>query len=89
MPLVSSAKDHNNEAAAWAFVGAILFEVGSYLMLVESLNTGHGRLFGPSIESLLEGNEHGDKRVRSSEGERFYWMYVGHSSSLVSIVNLC
>lgn len=46
-------------------------------MLVESLNTGHNKLFGPSIESLLEGNQHGDKRVGLSEGEKFYWMYVG------------
>ena len=77
MPLVSSAKQYETQAAGWAFVGGTLFEIGSYLMLVESLNTGHGQLFGRSLESLLEGGSHADELVKSPDGETFHWMYVG------------
>ena len=37
-----------------AFVGGTAFEVGSYLMVVEALNTGHEQLFGPALWGLLE-----------------------------------
>lgn len=73
MPLAApSVPQRESQAAAWAFVGGTLFEVGSYLMLVESLNTGHGQLFGPSVESFFEGKPGGEKRV--GDGEKFVWM---------------
>lgn len=84
MPLVSTtAKAHEYQAAAWAFVGGTLFEVGSYLMLVEALNTGHTQLFGPEVESLIhemEGKERngidgdGENGGRRKNKERFRWM---------------
>ena len=55
-------------AAAWAFVGGSFFNVGGYLMFVESLNTGHGDLFGPSLESLV-----GKGGIKTNESEKFYW----------------
>ncbi|KAJ3548916.1 hypothetical protein NM688_g5233 [Phlebia brevispora] len=45
---------HGNAAAAIAFVGGTLFEVGSYLMYVESLNTGHEELFGEELLGFVE-----------------------------------
>lgn len=84
MPLVSTtSKAHEYQAAAWAFVGGTLFELGSYLMLVEALNTGHTQLFGPEVESLLhemEGKERngidgdGENGGRRKNKERFRWM---------------
>ncbi|KAI0828527.1 hypothetical protein BC628DRAFT_1363072 [Trametes gibbosa] len=53
LPLVGIGSA-NFTASAWsAFVGGTLFEVGSYLMYVEALNTGHGELFGPALRELL------------------------------------
>ena len=47
-----------------AFVGGTLFEIGSYLMYVESLNTGHEELFGEELLGLVEGKS----SARSSAG---------------------
>ncbi|OSC98858.1 hypothetical protein PYCCODRAFT_1396225 [Trametes coccinea BRFM310] len=53
LPLVNAGTD-DFPAAAWsAFVGGTLFEIGSYLMYVEALNTGHEQLFGPALRELL------------------------------------
>ncbi|OJT06014.1 hypothetical protein TRAPUB_3201 [Trametes pubescens] len=44
----------NFPASAWsAFAGGTLFEIGSYLMFVEALNTGHDELFGPAVRELV------------------------------------
>ncbi|CDO76411.1 hypothetical protein BN946_scf184937.g25 [Trametes cinnabarina] len=60
LPLVNAGSD-NFPASAWsAFVGGTLFEIGSYLMYVEALNTGHEQLFGPALRELLE---HGNGTV--------------------------
>ncbi|KAF8318162.1 hypothetical protein DL93DRAFT_2076157 [Clavulina sp. PMI_390] len=56
------------EAAAWAFVGGSLFEIGAYLALVEALNTGHEAMFGTEVERLLEGEKAGEGK--------FIWMGV-------------
>ncbi|KAH9855482.1 hypothetical protein C2E23DRAFT_724190 [Lenzites betulinus] len=53
LSLVGIGSD-NFVASAWsAFVGGTLFEIGSYLMYVEALNTGHDELFGPALRELL------------------------------------
>lgn len=76
MPLVSTTSTpHAYQAAAWAFVGGTLFEVGSYLMLVEALNTGHTALFGPSLESLLEGKGNAARDdAEGAKSDKFHWM---------------
>lgn len=53
LPLVNIGGDHLTAASWWAFVGGTLFEIGSYLMLVEALNTGHDELFGPALWDLV------------------------------------
>ncbi|THH13899.1 hypothetical protein EUX98_g9670 [Antrodiella citrinella] len=53
LPLVDIGGDHASAASWWAFVGGTLFEIGSYLMLVESLNTGHDQLFGPALWGIV------------------------------------
>ncbi|KAJ8454894.1 hypothetical protein ONZ51_g12764 [Trametes cubensis] len=53
LPLVNIGSE-DFPASAWsAFVGGTLFELGSYLMYVEALNTGHEQLFGPAVRELL------------------------------------
>ncbi|KAI0354071.1 hypothetical protein OH77DRAFT_1426489 [Trametes cingulata] len=53
LPLLGIGSD-DFPATAWsAFVGGTLFEIGSYLMYVEALNTGHEQLFGPALRELL------------------------------------
>lgn len=69
MPLISSAKQREPMSAAWAFVGGTFFNLGGYLMFVEALNTGHGDLFGPSVETLVGGKN----GIKADEGEKFYW----------------
>lgn len=44
----------NNEVGGWtAFVGGSLFEVGSYLMVLEALNRKHVVCFGDAIQGVL------------------------------------
>ncbi|KAI0328762.1 hypothetical protein GY45DRAFT_1325907 [Cubamyces sp. BRFM 1775] len=53
LPLLNIGSD-DFPASAWsAFVGGTLFELGSYLMYVEALNSGHEQLFGPAVRELL------------------------------------
>ncbi len=75
-----------------AFVGGTLFEIGGYLMYVESLNTGHDELFGREILGLLEGKsgydrsrdqqklagneEDSEKALPGGGRRRFRWMYA-------------
>ncbi|EIN04636.1 hypothetical protein PUNSTDRAFT_146307 [Punctularia strigosozonata HHB-11173 SS5] len=66
LPLLNEASDHQTAAAWWAFAGGTLFEVGSYLMLVESLNTGHENLFGPALWNLIDKPAH-DYALGSTE----------------------
>jgi hypothetical protein len=54
LPLVDLAAQHEVAAAWWAFAGGTLFELGSYLMVVEALNTGHETLFGPALWGSIE-----------------------------------
>ena len=54
-------------AAAIAFVGGTLFELGSYLMYVESLNTGHEELFGEELLGFVEGKSPKDTRIEDVE----------------------
>ena len=49
-----------------AFVGGTLFEIGSYLMYVESLNTGHEQLFGEELLGLLRGAKPADGTATTS-----------------------
>ena len=58
--------EHLTAASWWAFVGGSLFEVGSYLMLVESLNTGHDELFGLALWGLVS---HKQTEVQSLDGK--------------------
>ncbi|KAI0794865.1 hypothetical protein C8Q75DRAFT_712544 [Abortiporus biennis] len=53
LPLLNIGGDHGVTAAWWGLAGGTLFEIGSYLMLVESLNTGHDELFGPAVWGLV------------------------------------
>lgn len=42
LPSLTVNVEANNVAAAWtAFVGGTIFEVGSYLMILEALNRKH------------------------------------------------
>lgn len=43
-------------------------------MLVESLNTGHGQLFGPSVEALLEGKHEPRTSPNDAGKDKFIWM---------------
>lgn len=63
LPLVDIGGDHATAASWWAFAGGTLFEVGSYLMFVEALNTGHDELFGPALWGLVSHPVHSDERL--------------------------
>lgn len=77
--------DRTSAAAALAFVGGTLFEIGSYLMYVESLNTGHEELFGEELLGLVEGKSPNLSRnsdlessketiPKHGQGRKFHWM---------------
>ncbi|KAH8088200.1 hypothetical protein HD553DRAFT_269127 [Filobasidium floriforme] len=53
-------------AAAQAFVGGVIFEVGSYLMVVEALNRGQETGFGAAVVHLLQSGHPTPSRSRSS-----------------------
>jgi len=84
LPLVDIGGEHLTAAAWWAFAGGTLFELGSYLMLVEALNTGHDELFGPALWGLLYGHRDVDEKSLT-EGEagkpkgrvRYRWIGLG------------
>jgi len=79
LPLLNEGSD-NTTAAAWcAFAGGTLFELGAYLMYVESLNTGHEQLFGPALWGLVgrQGMGEGADRV---EGKRIKFRWIGLGS---------
>ncbi len=63
LPLLNIGEEHLTAASWWAFVGGTLFEIGSYLMLVEALNTGHDELFGPALWGLVTHPSHGDEKL--------------------------
>lgn len=56
-------------SAALAFIGGTLFELGSYLMVVEALNRGRENDFGPSLEELLWDSS----SPSSSSKAKFLW----------------
>ncbi|QRV73305.1 hypothetical protein RhiJN_01319 [Ceratobasidium sp. AG-Ba] len=64
LPLVSPSKypEHSTTASAFAFIGGTIFEVGSYLMLVEALNAGHDELFGDALRDGVDRLESRPKR---------------------------
>jgi hypothetical protein len=76
LPLLGIGESTYNAPAWWAFVGGTLFEVGAYLSLVESLNTGHDALFGPAVWALVSHDRQAQRgAVRNSDGSpRFRWM---------------
>lgn len=79
LPLLDIGGDHVDAASWWAFVGGTLFELGSYLMLVESLNTGHGQLFGPALWGLVSrSSTHVEEGPDESQPEqkrtKYRWM---------------
>ena len=84
LPLVGGQED-NEAATAWsAFAGGTLFEIGSYLMYVEALNTGHDELFALAVWDLLTHGSSSDLEKLSAEkgltGEKsetkFRWVCV-------------
>ncbi|KAI0764700.1 hypothetical protein C8Q74DRAFT_1205533 [Fomes fomentarius] len=85
LPLENVGSDEPSAAAWSAFVGGTLFEVGSYLMYVEALNTGHEELFGLALWNVVgeAASEDPliDPRKDDSEGEkrphRFRWIGFG------------
>ena len=55
-------------AAAWcAFAGGTLFEIGSYLLYVEAINTGHDELFALAVWDLLAHGSSSDLESDSAE----------------------
>jgi len=88
LPLVNIGGDHTTAAAWWAFAGGTWFELGSYLMLVEALNTGHDQLFGPALWGLVSRHPEPDERLLSEKEEgnggskgtgnpKFRWIGLG------------
>lgn len=84
---MNAGAEHANAAAWWAFVGGTMFELGSYLMVVEALNTGHEELFGPALWGSVKHPRSKDRTPsESSDGDnqeasgpssdirRFRWM---------------
>ncbi|KAF8338864.1 uncharacterized protein EI90DRAFT_2423716 [Cantharellus anzutake] len=49
VPLLHAGPKHQVLAAAWAFIGGTSFEVGAFLMFVESLNSGHEVLYKKAL----------------------------------------
>lgn len=78
LPLVNIGGDHTDAASWWAFAGGTLFELGSYLMLVESLNTGHDQLFAPALWGLLSrtsvSSEDEKESLSDKHATKFRWM---------------
>jgi hypothetical protein len=64
LPLVAPATEFAREGlvggGVTAFVGATVFEVGSYLLLLEAFNANHEGCFGWAIEQVLEGDDRPD-----------------------------
>ena len=48
-----ASTSYTNVAAAFAFIGGTVFELGSYLMVVEALDRGRETDFGTALGSLL------------------------------------
>jgi hypothetical protein len=64
LPLVSPKYSaHWTTASAFAFIGGTIFELGSYLMFVEALNTGHDQLFGEALRDEVD-------RIESRGGDK-------------------
>lgn len=85
LPLVNIGGDHLTAAAWWAFVGGTLFEIGSYLMVVEALNCNHEELFGPALWELVRGPRSRGSNERLSTDDanktnrkgRYRWIGLG------------
>ncbi|KAF8338865.1 uncharacterized protein EI90DRAFT_3039477 [Cantharellus anzutake] len=60
IPLLYESSSQGVQAAAWGFVGGTFFEVGAFLMFIESLNSGHEELYKKALRSIL--NEDGGTR---------------------------
>ena len=56
----------------WAFVGGMIFELGAYLMFIESLNSGHKELFKKALIGIWSE----DPETRKEEKLRFHWLYM-------------
>ncbi|THH16050.1 hypothetical protein EUX98_g9364 [Antrodiella citrinella] len=91
LPLVNVGEVHTDAASWWAFVGGTLFELGSYLMLVESLNASHEQLFGPALwghthTASDSSNASSDEETVSEKGKnpspRFRWIGLGDPRDL-------
>ncbi|KZT06667.1 uncharacterized protein LAESUDRAFT_725756 [Laetiporus sulphureus 93-53] len=105
LPLLPSPSPSYSVAASWiAFAGGTAFELGSYLMVVEALNTGHEELFGPALWGLVEEAEddmeskYGSERAaRPKKGVRGDWRrfrWIGTASwrelgYLASAIQFC
>ncbi|GBE84485.1 hypothetical protein SCP_0604640 [Sparassis crispa] len=75
LPLLDVGPAHPDAAAWCAFAGGTFFEVGSYLMVVEALNTGHEQMFGPALWGLVSG-ENFDSEM-PAKPVQFRWYGVG------------
>ncbi|KAF8602588.1 hypothetical protein BDV93DRAFT_523957 [Ceratobasidium sp. AG-I] len=88
LPILSPEKypEHETAAAAFAFIGGTVFELGGYLMFVESLNTGHDELFGEALRDELdelEGRGKGNKKVGFRWWGRQSWRDLGFLASSI------
>jgi len=79
LPLSIGVKDHEGQATMWGFLGGTLFTLGSYLMVVEALNTGHEHLFGPAVEELFTDETRHEINAKGSDcaGPVFRWWGPG------------
>ncbi|KAG8718994.1 hypothetical protein FRC09_011761 [Ceratobasidium sp. 395] len=90
LPILSPSKypEHLAAASAWAFIGGTVFEVGSYLMFVEALNTGHDELFGEALKDEVDKLESRPQRkdVRFRWWGSTSWRNLGFLASSIQLV---
>ncbi|WVQ82815.1 hypothetical protein IAT38_004947 [Cryptococcus sp. DSM 104549] len=71
-PILRPQLDTNNytyTASATAFIGGTIFEIGSYLMVVEALDRGREINFGTALGQLLHHRRHTPRHITLSPSE--------------------
>jgi len=91
LPLLSPKyPSHSTTASAFAFIGGTIFELGSYLMLVEALNAGHDQLFGEALRDEVDRLESrggdGDGRLAFRWWGSNSWRDLGFLAASIQLV---
>lgn len=66
-----------------AFVGAVIFEIGSLLLVIEAFNANQSGCFGWAIEKILDRNDKGGTLVRVSPDKHTCQHHHSNKRSLV------